>query len=427
MNLLIKKSNISGTIKIPCSKSIAIRKIIIASLIEKETILENIDLSEDINATISVLQNCNIDIKYSDHKLYIKGSKYIKKSSVFDVGSSAATLRIMIPILLYYFKEIEIKCNKDLLVRPINPYLELFKNENIYFKTTETGYIIKGEIKSHNILISGKISSQFISGLSFFLIVRNQGGRIIIKDKMASKKYLILTLKTLRDAGFKIYKIFNKVISLKYKTTKKLKIKTKFVETDYTQASSFLTLASFNKNLHIMNLTKSSQPDYVIFKLLKKLNLKIVKDKKNLTYSIINQPKNNYYRKFKFNFKNNPDLVLNMAILCLNLEGRYIFKGIDNLRYKESDRLWSVQYYLLKFGAKPYYTDKKLIFYSNPFSYEIPNNNLSNDHRVIMMLTIAGLIKNEDFIVNNYKSCYKSYPSFFKDIEKIGGVMNEIK
>lgn len=418
MSLLIKPNKIKGIINPPSSKSVAIRKIIIASFIPKETVLRNIYLSEDVLTIIEILKQIGIKVEIKEDNLIIFGGKYKKTTEVIDFKSSATCYRIMLPILLLYFNNIMVHLNKDLLNRPFNPYTDIFKKNNISIKRMPNNLIeFKGKLKKNYINVDGSFSSQFVSGMVYYLCFKNKGGLIKINNKCSSLKYLKLTIDELKESGFKIKKIFNDIYVRKV-DIEKLELKNNIIETDYTQASNFISLAVFNKDLEIGSLSYSKQPDYKIFKIFKKLGCKLFFDKQNNKLKIISDKSKKI--SFKYSFKNNLDIVLNLGIVCANLNGKFIFKGIENLKYKESDRLWSLEYYLQKMGCNPIYSNNKLKFHSKTINNYFPKSTLSEDHRVIMMLTLMGLIQGKEFVINNNFAVNKSYPTFFEDLQKIG-------
>ena len=70
MKLTINKSKSCGTILVPPSKSYAHRLLIAAALTKKDVVVKNIDLSEDIIATISCLKSLGKEVVYKENTIF---------------------------------------------------------------------------------------------------------------------------------------------------------------------------------------------------------------------------------------------------------------------------------------------------------------------------------------------------------------------
>ena len=100
--VIITPSKLKGSVKIPPSKSMAHRAIICASLSKGESVISNIDFSEDIIATMEGMKSLGANIKVEKDKLIINGENILKDSNykVIDCNESGSTLRFLVPISL---------------------------------------------------------------------------------------------------------------------------------------------------------------------------------------------------------------------------------------------------------------------------------------------------------------------------------------
>ena len=79
--VIITPSKLKGSVKIPPSKSMAHRAIICASLSKGESVISNIDFSEDIIATMEGMKSLGANIKVEKDKLIINGENILKDSN----------------------------------------------------------------------------------------------------------------------------------------------------------------------------------------------------------------------------------------------------------------------------------------------------------------------------------------------------------
>ena len=88
----------------------------------------------------------------------------------------------------------------------------------------------------------------------------------------------------------------------------------------------------------------------------------------------------------------------------------------EELRVKESDRIKATVSGLAKLGADIHETEQGMII--NPSNKLIGNEVESyGDHRIAMMLGIAGLLSDETTIIEGAEHASVSYPNFWDEIE----------
>ena len=99
MIIEIEKSMAKGNIEVVRSKSYLHRFLIVASLAKGKSLINNITLNEDVEATILALKALGAKIDVNNNTIEVEGIKDVKKNIYFDAFSSATTLRLIMPIL----------------------------------------------------------------------------------------------------------------------------------------------------------------------------------------------------------------------------------------------------------------------------------------------------------------------------------------
>ena len=87
MRVRIEKSTANGNISAPPSKSMAHRYIICAALTNGESVISNVDFSEDIKATIDCIKTLGASVRVDGSNVFVDGSK-----SVFNEGKADGKL-----------------------------------------------------------------------------------------------------------------------------------------------------------------------------------------------------------------------------------------------------------------------------------------------------------------------------------------------
>lgn len=416
MDVRIYPSTISNEIKVVSSKSISHRALIAASLSNKTSRLYNLLECDDITATILALRKLGATITKHEDYYEVKGIEDINNINILDNTidclESGSTLRFLIPLFSLTNQEIIFTGQNRLLERPQTIYEDLFKKQDLFYESNKEYIKIKGAIKPDTFYIDGSISSQFISGLLFVLPLLNKDSYIIIQNDFESKSYVDLTIDTLKS--------FN--ISIEYISENKLYIKknqryeacTYNIETDYSQVAFFAVLASINNDLSILNISDNSiQGDFEIFNILNKMNVetRIENDKIHIKRSEL--------KAIDIDLSNIPDLGPILCVLMSKASNKAMLYNAKRLRYKESDRINSMQMELEKLGINISSTSDSITIESGSEIKEVDYLYSHNDHRILMSLCILATTLKTPTLIKNIECVKKSYPNFFEDLEKV--------
>ena len=125
MRAIVTPSKANGTIVAPPSKSMAHRMLMGAGLANGVSRVQNIDLSEDIKATLGILEalGCKYEISNKEVIMTGIGSKKIMTDKILDCKESGSTLRFFIPLLLTGGEKAVFSGAKRLLERPLDIYI----------------------------------------------------------------------------------------------------------------------------------------------------------------------------------------------------------------------------------------------------------------------------------------------------------------
>lgn len=414
MNIKVFPSKVSGLVNVPASKSIVHRALIAGALSNNYSEIYNVDFNEDILATINALTALGAIINVDGNKISINGFDINKRidSVKIDAHESGSTLRFLIPLAAFKATEALFTGTNRLMERPLNVYKDIFEKQNLIFKDNLNEKLIKGKLRANNYKVKGDVSSQFISGLLFILPLLNDDSTIEVIAPFESKSYVDLTIDVLSKYNIKIENINNKYF---IKGNQDYRSNNITVEGDFSQAAFFVILAAINNDLVINNLNLNSiQGDKSILKILKNLNVKI-------------STKDNSVKVFKssissgvIDLSDNPDLGPILCILGLFSDGYIKLTNVKRLRLKESDRLLSMKNQLEKIGGEVEIKENSIKIYKlKEFVDKEVVVDGCNDHRIVMAMSILATVLKKPLIIKGADAVNKSYPNFFKDLNKL--------
>lgn len=408
---------LKGEVEIPPSKSLAHRAIICASLSSGESIISNIDYSDDIIATISAVKALGANIKEESNTLYITGIQgKAVNDAIIDCNESGSTLRFFVPLATLFAESVRFVGQGNLGKRPLTPFYEIFDKQAIEYsyEDDELDLTIHGEIKADTFAIRGDISSQFISGLLFALPLLDKDSKIVLTTPLESIGYIDLTLQMLEMFGIKVENQNYETFIIEGKQNYKA-INYK-VEGDFSQAAFFLAAGALGNDIVVKNININSyQADKAVVALLKQIGAEV-----EITSTTV-RAKKSKLDNIVMDGSECPDIVPIMALVLALCKGKNEINNVARLRIKECDRLAAINMELSKLGAK---------IQELPDSLKIEGVDKFNltkvvsshkDHRIAMTLAIAATVCENEVILEDYECVSKSYPAFWEDYQSLGG------
>lgn len=405
-NILIKPRKLSGEVVVPPSKSMAHRAIICAALSKGKSIIKNIDLSDDIIATINAARSMGAKIEIKNREIIVEGFLLNPNDKEFrvDCNESGSTLRFFVPITMLLPNKKTFIGKGNLGKRPLNVFYEIFDKQKIKYsyKKDILDLQVEGKLKPDTFYVRGDISSQFITGLLFALPLLDDDSKIVITSKLESKSYLDLTLSMLDKFGIEI--VNNDYKEFVIKGNQEYKAMDYTVEGDYSQAAFFLSANYIGNDIDIKGLDENSlQGDKEILKWLE-----VLKNDENKVIDATNCP----------------DIIPILTVCAALTKGKTEIINAGRLRIKECDRLTAISTQLNKLGADITEHEESLTIKGVDF-FNGGCVDSFKDHRISMSLAIASSRCKEDIIIKDYMCVKKSYPHFYEDFKKLGGEINE--
>lgn len=414
----IMPTPLKGRIDIPASKSLCHRAIIAAALAEGTSIISNIALSEDITATINAVQALGAKAVINKNKAIVTGTSFQNcKNSTIDCKESGSTLRFIIPLGLLTGCEIGYIGSGNLCNRPLDPYIEIFKQQGIEFSAERLPMNIKGKLRHGDISLKGNISSQFITGLMFALPTLQGNSTIYITDNLESKAYVALTIDTLKSFGIHVEN--NNYRSFFIKGKQNYKAANYTVEGDYSQAAFWIAAGLLGQQIECNNIKNDSkQSDKAFIDIMQKSGGQININNNSITASKAQ------LNAFETDVSQCPDITPILAVVAALSKGTSRITGAARLRIKECDRLKAISTELNNLGAEVYENEDKLVIIGKEY-LKGGEADSWGDHRIAMALSIASLKCTNPVTIKNSSVVSKSYPNFFEDFVKLGGIINE--
>ena len=395
--MIINPSKAKGKMTAPPSKSMAHRHLICAALAQGKSVIHNIDLSEDIKATLSCIEQMGVKSEIAGSTITVYGNEAIKCSAsenrIFNCNESGSTLRFFIPLAMLSGSKSFFIGSDVLMTRPLSVYEDICRKQNILLEH-KNGIAIEGTLKADDFVIPGNISSQFITGLLFALPLLDKDSTITLTESVESRPYINMTLQVQKEFGIKAeWRGENK---LYIPGNQKYGAADTFVEGDYSNAAFFEALNTLGGDIEIEGLKPDSlQGDKIYLQYFEEL-------KKGFA---------------SLDISDCPDLGPVLFTLAAALHGGE-FTGTKRLKIKESNRGQVMCEELAKFGVKTQQEENRIIIYAGELHRPEEKICGHNDHRIVMSMAVLLTITGGEIV--GTEAVRKSLPDFFERIRKLG-------
>lgn len=411
----VERSQVSGDVEVPPSKSYTHRAITISALGPGGSVKRPL-LSADTRATIRAAEAFGAEIAIEGETLAVAGAGGGPKTpeNVIDVENSGTTLRIMAAVAALTDGAV-LTGDASIRRRPNGPLLKSLCDlggEAFSIKNDDCApLVVRGRIRGGRTVLDGSVSSQFLSALLISCPLAEGDSEIEIKGELKSRPYAEITLEMLRAAGAKIETDFERFA---VQGGQSYDLGGYTVPGDFSSASYLLAAAAVTgSSLSVRGLRPSKQGDSAIVSILQEMGAKISWDRSEGVLDIEGRELSGV----EVDASLTPDLVPTIAVLGSVAEGQTVVKNAEHVRHKETDRLRAMATELSRMGAKIAERPDGLVIEGGRLRGARVSGH--HDHRIVMALTVAGLVAG-DTTVDTAEAVSVSYPGFFEEMARIG-------
>ncbi len=420
---------INGVPKIPGDKSISHRSIIIPSISNGICEVNNILKSDDVLHTLNAFKNLGVNIKEDKEKIIIHGkglnSLKASKNEIY-LGNSGTSARLLIGLLSSQKFKSVLTGDKSLSSRPMKRIVDPLTKMNAKIYTTDGSLpltIEKSNLNATKVNLTIP-SAQIKSGL--LLAALNTKGETNIVENKITRDHTEIMLESF-GADLKIQKLDNRKI-IKVFGQKELIPSNIDVPNDLSSSAFFIVsaLINHNSNITLKNINNNPTRNGIILALKKMgAKIKLINNRRNNNENICDievLSSNLHGCELGPEFA---DLMIDeypiLAIAASFANSPSVFRGLKELRVKESDRLKLIEMNLQNCGINCKSENDDLFIYPAK-NYQIKNNTIKTDfdHRIAMAFCVMGT-RIGPLNIKDPISINTSFPTFKDELNNLGG------
>ncbi len=352
-----------GTVRLPGSKSISNRVLLLAALSDGVTEIRDLLQSDDTERMLQGLRTLGVSVEALGDNAYrvqgCGGNFPVKQAKLF-LGNAGTAFRPLTAALALSGGHYELSGGTVELPggrmheRPIGDLVDAMRQlgANIRYLGNE-GFpplqISPANLAGDAVQVRGDVSSQFLTGLLIALPLTGQTVKVEVVGELISKPYIEITLAMMERFGVKVereeWQSFVVFSGQRYKSPGVI-----FVEGDASSASYFLAAGAIGGGpVRVEGVGKNSvQGDVRFAEALEKMGARITVGENWMEASA---PLSGKLKAIDLDCNHIPDAAMTLAVAALFADGTTTLRNIASWRVKETDRIAAMATELRKVGA----------------------------------------------------------------------------
>jgi 3-phosphoshikimate 1-carboxyvinyltransferase len=415
-------AHIEGTIRLPGSKSLSNRALLIAALAEGSTVLSNLLRSDDTRYMLQALRQLGVEYTLSeDHtRCQIRGLGHAFASSgpmELYLGNAGTAMRPLCAALTLGKGSYRLTGEPRMKERPIGHLVDALRQAGAQIDYIETeGYpplsVRADGLPGGDVQIDGSVSSQFLTAMLMAAPMAHRDVTITIGGELVSRPYVEMTLNVMHRFGVEV----EQEGARRYRVRGAQRYRSPghyLVEGDASSASYFLAAAAIKGgSVRVEGIGRGSiQGDAAFAEVLEQMGAQVTWEEESVTVS------RGELRGIDMDFNHIPDAAMTIATTALFAQGATILRNIYNWRVKETDRLYAMATELRKVGATVVEGEDYLEI-TPPKQLRHASIDTYNDHRMAMCFSLLALDPSS-VTINDPECTHKTFPDYFEYLASI--------
>ena len=411
---------LNAVVRVPGSKSLTNRVLMIAALAEGHTRIANALFSDDSLAFGQALQTLGFDVQFEPVKSEMVvaglGGAIPAQEAALSVGNAGTAARFLTALVALGRGEFVIDGDARMRERPIAPLVSALSALGARLTASGTGCppvrVSAAGLTGGQTSIGGEVSSQFLSALLMAGPYAREAVEIEVSGALGSKPYVDMTLAVMADFGIDVkrdgYRRFQTNPN-RYRA-----MGTYVIESDATAASYFFAApAVAGGSVRVENISRDSkQGDLAFLDILADMGCMIHSGRNYIEVTSIDT-----LTGVNADMRDIPDTAQTLAAIAPFASTPTTISGIESARRKETDRIAAMCAELARLGVRvEEHRDGLTVYPCNDIRPAVIQT--YNDHRMAMAFSLIGL-RLPGVTIENPACVSKTFPDYFEVLENL--------
>jgi 3-phosphoshikimate 1-carboxyvinyltransferase len=400
----------AGTVRLPGSKSISNRVLLLAALAQGETEIGGLLDADDTQVMRDAL--AKLGVSFHGSKIIGAGGAFPVRQAELFLGNAGTAFRPLTAALAFCNGEYRLSGVPRMHERPIGDLVDALRGIGARVDYTgKEGYpplaVHPGKISLEKLRVRGDVSSQFLTALLMALPLAGKPARIEVQGELISKPYVEITLNVMKRFGVDVkrtgWRYFD-VPAASYRSPGKI-----HVEGDASSASYFLAAGALGSGpVRVEGVGRDSiQGDIRFTEVLERMGAKV-----SFGPDWVEASGGQPLRAIDLDLNHIPDAAMTAAVLALFADGPSVIRNVASWRVKETDRLAAMATELRKVGAQVEEGPDFLKVHPGTLQSGAAIDTY-DDHRMAMSFSLVAL-GGVSVRINDPSCVAKTFPDYFK-------------
>jgi 3-phosphoshikimate 1-carboxyvinyltransferase len=425
-----------GTVRLPGSKSISNRVLLLAAMAEGTTEILGLLRSDDTDRMLDALSRLGVVLERAADRVSVvgcNGAFPVKEAELF-LGNAGTAFRPLTAVLALGIGQWQgqgqgqghyrLSGAPRMHQRPIGDLVDALRSLGADLRYLgQPGFppleIFPASIRANGrVTVRGDVSSQFLTALLMALPLAGGGASIEVEGELISKPYVAITLELMRRFGVIVvvedWRRFHIAAGQHYRAPGTL-----HVEGDASSASYFLAAGAIGGGpVRVEGVGQASiQGDVGFAGALAAMGARVASGG---NWIEVSAPAGRRLQAYDGDCNHIPDAAMTLAVLALFAEGTTRLRNIASWRVKETDRIAAMATELRKLGATVD-EGRDFLNVTPPDGHQLtPNASIDtyDDHRIAMCFSLAAL-GGVTVRINDPGCVAKTFPDYFARLASI--------
>jgi len=413
-----------GTVKMPGSKSISNRVLLLSALARGNTLVRDLLDADDTRVMLGALQRLGIEVAHVSGGITIRGvaGEFPVKSADLALGNAGTAYRPLTAALAFSGGEYRLSGVPRMHERPIGDLVDALRRlgaridysgmEGFPPLVVHAGKIRHGE----KARVRGDVSSQYLSALLMALPMTGERTEIEIEGELISKPYVEITLNLMHRFGVKVERTGWKAFAVPaqgYSSPGEIRVEGDASSASYFLAAGAISGLSGGGPVRVEGVGRGSiQGDLRFADVLERMGAAISMGENWIEAAAGREARaRGRLKPLDADLNHIPDAAMTAAVAALFAEGPSTIRNIASWRVKETDRIAAVARELRKLGAA---VDEGAdsIRVTPPAALRPAAIDTYDDHRMAMSFSLAAL-GGIRVRINDPDCVGKTFPQYF--------------
>ena len=402
---------VKGVVKVPGSKSITNRALLLAALSQGQSKLSGALLSADTKAMVAALRQLGVQIDWNvdTAEILVESKAEFLPEAAIHCQDAGTVARFLLPACAAFEGCYHFEASARMMARPLAPLVQALASLSAEFKFEERSehmpfQLVANGLTGGEVSIDISSSSQFASGLMMAGVLAKTP--VVLRAKaIADRPYIVMSMKMMADFGVMVDVMSEDAVKL---VPQAYQARDYSIEPDASTASYFFAVAAITGGeVTVRGLRREAlQGDVAFLSVLEQMGCLASEDARGITVK-----GHGVLHGVTVDMRHFSDTFMTVAACAVFATTPTTLTGLAHTRLQESDRVAAMAEGLTKLGIEAETTDDSITIHPGP-----PHGALvlgHNDHRIAMSLSLIGL-KVKGVKVMGAECVSKTCPQYFE-------------